>query len=79
MWKIQLDEEAYQIVAPDGTESDPTQYGEPATLEYGGELYAAVVPDQDDEYEDLGLRVFCLRPVETEVEEVELELEEDPG
>lgn len=75
-WTIELDEEAYRIVAPDGAESDAVEYGEPAVLEYEGDLYVAVVPGTEEEHESLGLKVFRLEPQETEVEDVEFEFQE---
>lgn len=64
-------EDTYCIVAPDGTESDAVDYGEPAILEINGRLHLALLPSEDEIYELLGEQIFCLEPIETEVEEIE--------
>lgn len=75
-WTLELDDDGYQIVAPDGVESGVVDYGDFATLEYDGDLYMALVPAQGEEDEDFGLQVFCLEPQPTKVEAVEFEIEE---
>lgn len=75
-WTLELGDEHYQIVAPDGAESGAVEYGEPAVVEFDGDLYAAFVPSRDEEDEDFALQVFCLEAQPTAVEVVEFELEE---
>jgi hypothetical protein len=67
---LQLGEEDYRIVAPDGTEGDVFEYGDPAILPYKGQLYMAFAPNDEDEHEDLETHVWLLIKQATDVEEV---------
>jgi hypothetical protein len=77
MWHVELSDEGYEIIAPDDTSSGVVEYGEPALLQYLGKMYMALIPDQEDEYEGLGVKVWQLTEVPSEAEDVELEVEEE--
>ena len=78
-WTLELGDDHYQIVAPDGTESGAVEYGELAVVEYDDDLYAAFVPSREEEDDDFGLEVFALEAQPTAVETVEFEFEDEAG
>lgn len=73
---IESGEEAYRLVGPDGDEGDLVEYGLPAVLHLGGDMYAAYIEDPEAEDEEMGQHVYKLQPIE-ETEVVEVEFEED--
>jgi hypothetical protein len=50
MFRLELREDEYRIVAPDGTEGEWSSYGERAEVHYGGADYLALLDcDEGDE------------------------------
>ena len=75
---IEKGEQGYRLIGPGGEEGDLTEYGDPATLEIGGETYMALLPSEEEEYEELESLVYRLEDVETVVEEVDFEEGDEP-
>ena len=75
---IEKGDESYRLVGPDGELGDLTEYGEPATLEIGDNVYFALLPSVEEEYEELESLVYLLEDCETEVVEVDFEEEDEP-
>ena len=74
---IEKGDESYRLVGPDGEVGDLTEYGEPATLEIGDDVYFALLPSFEEEYEELETLVYVLQDCDTEVVEVDFEEEEN--
>lgn len=70
---IEKGEQGYRLIGPTGQEGDLTEYGDPATLEIDGDIYFALLPSEEEEYEELGSTVYCLEECETEVEAVDFD------
>jgi hypothetical protein len=68
----------YRLVGPNGEEGELAEYGEPATLEIDGALYFALLPSEEEEFEELGSSVFSEADCETEVVEVDFEEDDEP-
>lgn len=68
---IEKGETGYRLIGPNGEEGELTEYGEPATLEIDDETYFALLPSEEEEYEELGTQVYCLGAVDTETVEVD--------
>ena len=75
---IEKGEQGYRLIGPAGEEGDLTEYGEPATLEIGDETYFALLPSEEEEYEELESLVYRLEECETEVSEVEFDEDDGP-
>jgi len=78
-FKIEVDEEDYQLVGPGGEESGVVDYGEVATVEVGGVSYFTALVDEEDAEAAV---IYCLKDGKPEavigdhtVEETEFELE----
>lgn len=79
---LELGEEQFRIVGPDGAESELADYGDLATLEIGEEKYVAMVPEAEDgdgpapeaDWDDFEGVVFRLEEEDTETREVEFEV-----
>ena len=76
---IQCAKEEYRIVSADGQEGDFADYGEPAVLKVGNDIYYACCDlDKDDEVTDAQVyRVDSISEVETSTEDVDVEDDED--
>ena len=68
---IEKGDTSYRLIGPNGEEGDLTEYGEPATLEIDDDTYFALLPSEEEEYEELGTQVYCLQAVDTEAVEVD--------
>lgn len=68
--------DGYMIVAPDGTESEVAEYGDPCFVLYGGYLYAAILPEQETVHQEVDANVFLVTPQPTEVEDQDEPLDE---
>ena len=74
-FQLQKGEEFYRLVAPSGEEGELVEYGEPATVLVGGDLYLAYcdIDDEDDEDAEadelLEDKVFKCVPVQADVTE----------
>lgn len=72
MFKVEMDEEYYRIVGPDGEEGDIVPYGARATLDLpDGSLYTAMVADPNEDAPQV-FRVDELTQEPATVEDVEL-------
>jgi hypothetical protein len=73
MFTVQMSEEEFRILGPEGEEGCAVEYGEIATLAIGPAVYYCQV---DDPEATDGIAVLCVqsvRPMPTETEEVEFE------
>ena len=68
---IEKGESGYRLIGPKGEEGELTDYGEPATLEIDDQMYFALLPSEEEEYEEMGGIVYRLEECETEVVEVD--------
>lgn len=68
---IEKGDTSYRLIGPNGEEGELTEYGEPATLEIDDETYFALLPSEEEEYEELGTQVYSLQAVDTEAVEVD--------
>ena len=71
-FQLQKGEEFYRLVAPSGEEGELVEYGEPATVLVGGDLYLAYCDIDDEDAEADGLledKVFKCVPVQADVTE----------
>lgn len=78
MFTVQFAEEEFNIVGPDGEESEAVQYGDIATLKIGAALYYCEVKDPENETPRV-LRVDQVTAMPTEMEEVEFTDEDESG
>lgn len=53
MFTVQMCENEYRIVGPDGEEGDPAPYTQMATLTIGAAIYYCLVNEPDNEGEDV--------------------------
>ena len=74
-FQIQTDETEYRIVSPEGDASETAEYGDPAILVCTGGIYYALC-GADDESPKV-FRVTAKEAVDTEVEEVSFENEDE--
>jgi hypothetical protein len=74
---VQMDEEEYRIVGPDGEEGDAVEYGDIAVLAIGSGIYYCHLEDPDAEAADV-MRVDSISKMPTEVEEVEFQDADGP-
>ena len=78
---IEVDDEAsvYRLVGPGDEEGAITDYGVPATLRIGKEMYVAYIGNDGLADADLGPDAFLATAVETDVEDVAFDLTDEPG
>lgn len=74
---VQMDEDEYRIMGPDGEEGDAVDYGEPAVLMIGSAIYYCLIDDPDTEAADV-MRIDSVSKMPTEVEEVEFQDADGP-
>jgi hypothetical protein len=72
MFTVQMDEEEYRIVGPDGEEGDAVAYGELATLVIDEAIYYCSIEDPNSET-PVVYRVDNVSRMQTETEEVTFE------
>jgi hypothetical protein len=72
---IQMSEEEFRILGPEGEEGCAVEYGEVATLAIGPAIYYAEAQSADEKPNVM--RVATCKPMPTMVEEVEFEEEEE--
>ena len=75
MFTVQMSEDEYRIVGPDGEEGCAAEYGEVATLKIDGAIYYADLDEETD-----APQVFCVQTVKlmpANAEFVDFEEEED--
>jgi hypothetical protein len=76
-----MDEDSYQLVAPDGTEGEIAEYGATSCCEYQGEHYMAYVDDGESEKVEVYKCIGTATLEETEFEgseDEDDELDEEP-
>jgi len=81
-FKIEVDEDSYQLVGPGGEESGVTEYEDVAEVTCEDVLYFVTVADEDDAedaaiHKIVGGHPEVLEDQEREVEEVEFEVEDE--
>ena len=68
---VQMAEEEFQILGPDGEEGCIVDYGEVATLQIGQAVYYCLCADAEET--PVVMRVQSYRPMPTETEDVKFE------
>ena len=76
---IEVDDESgvYRLVGPGDEEGALSDYGVPATLKIGNEMYMAFIDEGGLEDADLGTDAYLVTAVETDVEDVKFDLSEE--
>lgn len=77
MFTIEVDDDGYQLVGPNGEESGITDYGEPAQVEVDGKMHEVVVEDKDSAMGEDATQLYLLMDEIPNVEEVEFEIDDD--
>jgi hypothetical protein len=76
MFKVEMDEENYRLVGPDGEEGPIVPYGQMATLTIESAVYYANVEDGNEDAPKVYV-VTAVKIVPAEVEDVQFEVTEE--